>query len=251
MDRRRPRRGQRHADRLARGERDGGGSRQRRRQAAARARSHAAFSLSQAARARDHGERPARPADDLRGLAEASAAAHQRRPARSCERRPAAAHQRRRAGARAGIATNRLAAPLPGACARPRDAGRARCARKRHHGRGHPLRADRGAARPRAGQQRVAHARLARRQEPRGAQRARGAQARGEPANPDLIRPVPAGRASPGRDRGSEDPRAARAARRARRAGGGRGFLRAGAGTDSGGSTDPPPRGPRRARAAG
>ena len=68
----------------------------RRRPAAAGARAHAAVPLSQAARARDHACRPAGPPDRVRGAAEASAAADERRPARRQHRGAAPAHQRRR-----------------------------------------------------------------------------------------------------------------------------------------------------------
>ena len=69
---------------------------------------------------------------------------------------------------------------------------------------------DRGDARPRAGRQCLAHLRHARGQEPRGQERARPSRPRGEPADPRVVRPVPARR--PGRRRG--------------RGGAGRGILR-------------------------
>ena len=77
-------------------------------------------------------------------LPQEPAAADQRRPARPQHRGPAAAHQRRRARAHARAAGDRLAAPLPRARPRPRDAGAARPAAQRHHHRRHPLRRDRG-----------------------------------------------------------------------------------------------------------
>ena len=65
--------------------------------------------------------------------------------------------------------------------------------------------ADRGDARPRAGLQRLAHVRDPRGQEPRGAQRAGPSRAAGEPADPRVVRPVPARRAGGGRGRGGPD----------------------------------------------
>ena len=109
-------------------------------EAAAAARAHAAVPLSQAARPGDHACRSAGPPDRVRGAAETSAAADERRPARRQYRGPAAAHQRRRARARARTAGDRLAAPLSRARARPRAAGSARGAARRHHHRRRALR---------------------------------------------------------------------------------------------------------------
>ena len=155
-----------------------GRPRHRRRQAAAGARAHAAVPLSQAARAGDHACRPAGPADHLRRAAEGPAAPDQRRPARPQHRGAAAAHQRRRARARARTAGDRLAAALSRARPRPR---RRRSALDRLRDGitidGVRYGADRGDARPRAGRQRLAHLRHARRQEPRGQERARPSRA--------------------------------------------------------------------------
>ena len=80
------------------------------------------------------------------------------------------------------------------------DAGAARRAARRHRGRRHPLRRDRGDARPRAGRQRLAHLRHARGQEPRNPQRAGRARPAGQPADPRVLRAVPARRtAAPAR----------------------------------------------------
>src|SRR5215831_4270659 len=61
--------------------------------------------------------------------------------------------------------------------ARPRRAGSARGAARRHHHRRHPLWFDRGYGRSPAGQQRVAHLRDPGGQEPRGEERARSPRA--------------------------------------------------------------------------
>ena len=137
------------------------------RQAPAAEGTDAAVPVPQAARPRHHLRRHPRPPDHFRRAAEGHAARGQHRPARSQHRRPAAADQRRRAGARAGIARDRLAAALSRARARQDHAAAARWAAPRHRGRRHPLRRDRGDARSRAGLQCLAHVRHARGQEPR------------------------------------------------------------------------------------
>ena len=79
-----------------------------------------------------------------------------------------------------------------------------------HHHRGHPLRLDRGQARARAGRQFLAHLCDARRQEPRGQERARPPRACGQSSDPGLVRPVPARRIGGRRGRGGQDPGLAR-----------------------------------------
>ena len=225
VDRGRTRRRQRRRHRLARAQRHGRRPRHGRRQGAAGARAHAAVPLSQAARPGDHACRPGRPSDHLRGLAKGAAAPGQRGAARPQYRGAHPAHQRRRAGARARAAGDRLAAALSRPRPWPRAAGSARRAARRRQHRRRPLRRDRGAARPRAGIERVAHLRHPRGQEPRGEERARSPGTGGEPVDPGVVRPVPARRARRGRDRGGQDPRAARAARRAGDRVGGSGFF--------------------------
>ncbi len=128
--------------------------------------------------------------------AEKSAAPAQRRAARSQHRGTAAADQRRRAGTRFGIAVDRLVAPLSRARLWPRDAKPARRFALRHRHRRHPLRADRGDARSRAGLECLAHLRHPGRQEPRSAQRAASSRLAGEPADPRFLRAVPTRRSA-------------------------------------------------------
>ena len=180
----------------------------RRRRAAAGARAHAALPLSQAARADDDARRPAGPADHLRASAGRPAAPDQRRPARFQHRGAAAAHQRRRARARARTAGDRLAAPLSRARPWHGDAGAARrVARTASPSTASITAPIEATHRSRAGRQSLAHVRDPRRQEPRGAQRARPSRARRDAAHPRVVRPVPARRAGRGRGRGSAHPR--------------------------------------------
>ena len=83
---------------------------------------------------------------------------------------------------------------------------------------GDPLRAGRGADRPRARRQSLAHARASRRQEPRGEAARRASRPHREPADPRLVRAVRARRSRRGRGRGGEAEGAGRSAgRQARR----------------------------------
>ena len=91
----------------------------------------------------------------------------------------------------------------------------ARRAQGRHRGRRRLLRQHRGRARPRAGHQCLADDRSARGQEPRGQEHSRRARPRRDPADPRLLRPVPARRTRRRRRAGAEGPHAARPARRA------------------------------------
>ena len=74
----------------------------------------------------------------------------------------------------------------------------ARYAAQRHHHQRHPLRCDRGRARPRAGRKFVAHLCDPRGQEPRSAERARPPRAHGQSPDPRVVRPVPARRTAEG-----------------------------------------------------
>ena len=106
------------------------------------------------------------------------------------------------------------------------DAGAARRAERRRDHRWRPLRRHRGAARARAGLQRLADDGPARGQEPRDQARARASGPVRQPADPRLVRPVRARRSRRGRGRGSAHASAARPARREARRAGGRQFRR-------------------------
>ena len=123
------------------------------------------------------------------------------RPARHQHRGAAAAHQRRRACAPSRAAEHRLAQALPRARPRPVTQDALDALKRRHHHRRRALRAGRGADRPRARQQSVAHARASRGQEPRGEAACRASRPRREPADPRLLRAVRARRYRRGRGR--------------------------------------------------
>ena len=113
-----------------------------------------------------------------------------------------------------GTAGDRLAAALPRARARRGDAGRARrIARRRHHQR-HPLRRGRGSAGTRARLEPVAHFCDPRRQESRGAQRARPSRADRHAIHPGLVRSIPTRRTCRRRGRRGGHAGLARATRR-------------------------------------
>ena len=132
LDRRRPGRRQREADRVAGGQRHGARPHHHRRQADAAARAHAAVPLQQAGRPRDHQCRSAGPAHGVRRPAGGPAAAHERRPPRHRHRGAAAAHERRRSRQGAGAARHPVAAALPRARPWPHQPARARPPARRH-----------------------------------------------------------------------------------------------------------------------
>ena len=92
--------------------------------------------------------------------------------------------------------------------------GAARRAEGGRRGRRRQIRPDRCDAGARPGRQCLAGVCDPRRQEPRGAQRDGASRPRGEPADPDFLRPVPARRTRGRSGRGGQDPGAARPARR-------------------------------------
>ena len=228
LDRGRPRRGQRRRDRLAGAQRHAGRPHHGRRRAAAAARAHAAVSLSQAARPRDHalptrkaGRPSSRPCrSTCRGW---SASAGSTSTPRACCCSPTTA------GSRACWSCRRPAGCGAIACARMAACSRTQldAAAPRHHHRRRPLRPIEAKLDRAAGRQCLADLRHARGQEPRGEERARPSRPRGEPADPRVVRPVPARRARGRRGRGGAHAHAARAARREGRGSGRRGFLRA------------------------
>ena len=151
---------------------------------------------------------PRGPPDRVRDAARRDAARHLDRPARLQHRGPAAAHQRRRAGPPSRAAGDRLAAPLPRARARPRHAGGARQAQGRHRDRRRALRPHRGHARQGAGHQRVARRiglREGKNREVRTILEHAGPDR--EPADPRLLRAVPAARSGAGRGRAGASAR--------------------------------------------
>jgi hypothetical protein len=214
MDRRRPRRRQRHGDPLAGLQRHCARPRQRRRRIAAAATAHAALSAPQAARPVDRTRRSERPAHALPATAPGASAPDQRRPARLQHRGAHPPHQRRCARPLARTAGDRLAAALSRARARLPHPGKPRRAARRHHHRGHSLWADRSDAGPRARLESVAQLLHSRRKEPRGAQCARLSGTRGRAADPRLVRAVSTRRFGPRRDRGGAHAGLARTTRR-------------------------------------
>ena len=127
-------------------------------------------------------------ADDLRPAAAGLAAADAGRPARLHDRGAAAAHHRRRAEAPARAAAHRRRAQLSGARVRRGHPGAARGARRRHDDRGHPLRLDQRQSRAAHRPQLLDRDEPDRRQEPRGAPRARTSRPAGLAADPHRLR---------------------------------------------------------------